>query len=83
MSVCVSISPICATNKELTTCLLVLLNQQRDNASELAMSLSAYESSLFYLEQNFHSYMISMVSQYYSCCKGIKFVPPFYIQGVC
>ena len=66
MSVCVSVNPICATNKELnqisklvlclytkmTTCLLVLFNQSRDNASELVRSLSSYESSLVYLENN-------------------------------
>ena len=51
-----SVNLICATNKELnlisqlflclymkiTTCLLVLLNQSRDNACELVSSLSAY-----------------------------------------
>ena len=73
MSVCLSGSPICATNKDLilisrlvlclylniSTCLLVLFSQSRDNASELASSLSAYESSLVYLEQNFHAFMIT------------------------
>ena len=33
------------------TCLLVLFNQSRDSASEFVSSLSAYESSLVYLEQ--------------------------------
>ena len=35
----------------ITTCLLVLLNQSRDNACELVSSLSAYESCLVYLEK--------------------------------
>ena len=68
MLVCVPVIPICATNQELnliswlvlclymkiTTCLclLVLLNQSRDNACELVnSSLFAYESSLFYLDK--------------------------------
>ena len=77
MSVCVSVIPICAANKELnlisklvlclymkiTTCLPVLFNQSRDSASELVSSLFAYESSLVYLEQNFlyDFHMISMI----------------------
>ena len=78
MLVCVSVSPICATNQELnlvcllvlclhmkiTTCLLVLINQQRELVNsfscELVSSFSAYEIILIYLEQSFHSYMIPM-----------------------
>ena len=70
MSVCVSVSPICATNQELylisnlvlclhmkiTTCLI-----DSSFSCELVRSFSAYESILVYLEQSFHSYMIPMV----------------------
>ena len=47
---------------KITTCLLLLLNQERGNTCELVSSLSAYKSiCIVYLEQNFLSYMISMV----------------------
>ena len=63
MAVCVSVNPICAMNMELnlinmlilflykkiTSSLIVLLNQSRDNACEIVCSLSAYKSSLVYL----------------------------------
>ena len=71
MSVCVSGSPIFAANKELNLinslseyenhyCLLDLFNQSRDNVRELVRSLPAFESSLVFLEQNFHSCMNAM-----------------------
>jgi len=48
---------------KITTCLLVLINQLRkwDNSfsCELVSSLSAYESSLIYLEQSCHSILSS------------------------
>ena len=37
---------------KITTCLLILLNQSRDNACELVSFLTAYESSHVYLEKN-------------------------------
>ena len=45
---------------KITTCLLVLLSQQIDNLCVLVSLLSAYESSLIYLEQSFYSYIIPM-----------------------
>ena len=54
MSVCLSVDPICAVyeNHYLSAS---FTNQSRANACELVSSLSAYESRLVYLEENFHS----------------------------
>ena len=45
--------------------MLLLLHQSRDNACELVSSLSAYESNLVYLEKNFSSDMIPMLSDFF------------------
>ena len=75
MSVCVSVSPVCATNNELnlisslllclymkiTTCLLVLINQSRAESCEFVSSLSAHDSSQREIQETGVSYMITMV----------------------
>ena len=87
MSVCVSVSLICASNQDLnlisqlvlclymktTTRLLVLLNQSRKNPCELDSSLSAYESCLVYLENSCSFYVIFMPLPNLMMCTQVIF----------
>ena len=45
---------------QITSCLLLLINQSGAESCQFVSSLSAYESSLVYLEKNCCSYIIPM-----------------------